>query len=194
MEFIRIEDRGSNNLTITSIQPCLKKMDVNFGYYNGKEIWPRKIGERIKALSLYVNHFCLLWKSQSVGFNEALEKLKAIFKMVDNFIIEENVNSRFKREFKPKEIESQLINFLVYDLEAHNTDSARPYCISFNRLSKVAANYNLGSTREEIDRGRKDTVVFEEENFIIKALRFLFKLKCEERQVKNRILEKIFTN
>ena len=47
--------------------------------------------------------------------------------MVDNFITEENVISHSKYEFTPKKFESHLSNFIVYDLETHNTDKARPY-------------------------------------------------------------------
>ena len=44
--------------------------------------------------------------------------------MVDNFITEENVNSHFKYEFIPKEIESHLTNFIVHDLQTHKTERA----------------------------------------------------------------------
>ena len=37
-------------MTMARIQPYLKKINVNFGYYNGKEIWPRYIIERNKVL------------------------------------------------------------------------------------------------------------------------------------------------
>ena len=90
-----------------------KKVYVNLSYYNGKEIWPRIISERNEALFLYNNHFCLISKSQSVGFKKVLEETKSIFKMVDNVITEEIVNSHFKIDFIPKKIEFQLTNFLV---------------------------------------------------------------------------------
>ena len=66
--------------------------------------------------------------------------MKATFKIVDNYITQENVNSRLKHEFMPKEIESHLANFIVYDLETHNTDRTRPYVFCFYRLSKLAGN------------------------------------------------------
>ena len=53
--------------------------------------------------------------------------------IVDNYISEENVNSYFEYEFIPKKIDSHLTNLILYDLENHNTDRARPYCISFYR-------------------------------------------------------------
>ena len=110
--------------------------------------------------------------------------------MVDNFITEENVNSHFKYEFIPKKIESQLTIFVVYDLETHNTDRATGlYCFLFYRQNKVAAKYNRDLTQEEIDRCKKDTIVFDEEDCIAEALDFVLKIKGEERQVKNRNVE-----
>ena len=77
-------------------------------------------------------------KSKNVSFNQAIKELKEMFKIVDNFITEENVNSRFKYEFIPNKVESHLTNFIVYELETQNTVRARAYCISLHRLSKLA--------------------------------------------------------
>ena len=44
----------------------------------------------------------------------------------------------FKYEFTPKKIESHLTNFIVYDLETHNTDRGRPYNMTSYRLGKIA--------------------------------------------------------
>ena len=82
-----------------------------------------------KKLCIYNNHFCLIWKSQNVSFNKAIKEVKDNFKIVHKFITEENVNSHFKYDFTPKKIDSPLTNSLVYDIETHNTDRARPYCI-----------------------------------------------------------------
>ena len=46
--------------------------------------------------------FCLLWKSEKVSFNQAVKEMKDNFKIDNKFITEENVNSHFKNEFKPK--------------------------------------------------------------------------------------------
>ena len=45
-----------------------------------------------------------------------------------------------------KKIDSHLTNFIVYDLETHNTDRARPYVFCFYRLSKLAGRYNRDLT------------------------------------------------
>ena len=76
--------------------------------------------------------------------------MKDNFKIVDNFITEQNVNSHFIYEFKPKKIESHLTNFVVYDLETHNTDRAGPYVFCFYRSSKLAGRYNRDLSSDEI--------------------------------------------
>ena len=60
LDFIRNEERRSNIMTMVRVQPCLRKVGVHLGYYNGEEIWPRNITEKNIALSLYNNHFCLI--------------------------------------------------------------------------------------------------------------------------------------
>ena len=140
---------------MTRIQPCLKKLGITLGYYIGERVFPRTIRNRDKALFLYNNLFCLIWKSQNVSFNQAVQELKDNFKVVDNYITEEIVKSHFKYEFIPNKIESHLTNFIVYDLETHNTDRARPYCISFYRLSKQAGRYNRDLTPYETGNCKK---------------------------------------
>ena len=109
--------------------------------------------------------------------------------MINIYITEENVKSHFKYEFTPKIIESHLTNFIVYDLETHNTDRARPYNMSFYRLSKIAGRYNRDPTPEELQKSIKDTIAFSGDNCINNALDYLLKLKGEERKVKNKIVE-----
>ena len=104
LDFIRNEKRRSNIVTMARIQPCLRKMDIDLGYYNGYRIFPRNVTNRDSALYLYNNHFCLIWKSQGVSFNQAVQELKNNFKLIDNYITEENVNSHFKYEFIPKKL------------------------------------------------------------------------------------------
>ena len=153
-------------------------------------MFPRAVTNRDSALYLYKIHFCLIWKSQGVSFNQAITELKDNLKLVDNFITEENVNSHFNYEFIPKKIESHLTNFIVYDLETHNTDRARPYVFCFYRLSKLAVRYNRDLTLDEIDKCKKDTIAFVGDNCVEKALDFWVKLKGEEyKDNKGKVLE-----
>ena len=96
LDFIRNEKRRSNIMTMARIQPCLRKFGINLGYYNGERVFPRTVTNRDCALYLYNNHFCLIWKSQNVSFIQAIQELKNNFKIVDNYITDENVNSHFK--------------------------------------------------------------------------------------------------
>ena len=116
-------------MTKTRIQPLCRANNFNLVYYDGERVFPRSVNDWNIALCFYNNHFCLIWKSKGVSFIQAVKEVKGIFKIVDNYTTEENVKSQFKHEFAPKKIESHLTNFIVYDLEKHNTDRARPYCI-----------------------------------------------------------------
>ena len=145
---------------------------------------------------LYNNHFCLIWKSQGVksqgvSFNQAIQELENNFKIVDKYITDENVTSHFKYEFTAKKIESHLTNFIVYDLETHKTDRARPYNMTFYRLSKIAGRYERDPTFEELQKSIKDTIAFSGDDCIKNALDYLLKLKGEERKVNNKIVDYI---
>ena len=65
-----------------------------------------------------------------------------------------------------------MTNFLVYDLETHDTDRARPYSLSFYRLSKLAGRYNRDLTAYEIEKSKKDTLVFDGDNCVGNVLDF----------------------
>ena len=114
----------------------------------------------------------MIWKSENVSFNQAIKELKDYFKTDNNYLPGESVISLFKYGFIPNKIESPLTNFIVYDLETHITDRARPYCISFYRLSKLAGRYNRDLIPYEIDNCKKDTFLFDDDDCIIKALDF----------------------
>ena len=189
LEFIRNEQRRTNIMTKARIQPFCRANNINLGYYNDDRVFPRTVTNRDSAFYLYNNHFCLIWKSQDVSFNQAIRELKDNFKIVDNYITEENANSHFKYEFIPKKIESHLTNFIVYDLETHNTDRARPYNITFYRLSKIAGRYERDPTFEELQKSINDTIAFSGDDCINNALDYLLKLKGEESKVNNKIVE-----
>ena len=182
LDFIRNEKRRTNIMTMARLQPCLRKLNIDLGYFNGDRAYTKTVTNRDGALYLCNNHFCFIWKSQNDSFNQAIRELKDNFKIVVNFVTEENVNSHFKYEFTPEKIDSHLTNFIVYDPETHNTDRVRPYCISFHRLSKLAGRYNRDLTCDEIDKCKKDTIVFDGDDCNEKALDFCLKLKGEEKR------------
>ena len=167
-------------MTKARIQPFFTANNIDLGYYNDDRVFLRSVTTRDRALYLFNNHFCLIWKSEGVSFNQAIQEPKDIFKIVDNSITEKNVKSHFEYIYQPKKIQSHLTNFIVYDLESHNTNRARPYVFCFYRLSKLAGRYNRDLTRDEIDKCKKDYVAFDGDNCVEKALDFCLKLKGEE--------------
>ena len=105
-------------MTSARIQPFCRKYNINIGCFDGTRINPRNFTQRDIALKIYNNYFCLIWKSQNISFNQVIEnELKPNFKVVDNVISDKRVKSFIKSEYKPKKVQSQLTNMVVYDLE-----------------------------------------------------------------------------
>ena len=151
---------------------------------------PRSVTERNISLYLFKNRFCLIWKSEGVSFNQAIQELKNIFKIIDNFITEKTVKSYFEYVYKPKKSESHLTNFIVYDLETHNYYRTRPYVFGFYRLSKLAGRYNRDLTHDEILKCKTDSIAFDGDNCVEPALGLCLKLKGEEyKDKKDKVLE-----
>ena len=88
-----------------------------------------------------------------------------------------------------KKIESHLTNFIIYDLETHNTDRARLYVLWFYRLSKLAGRYNRDLTHDEMEKCKNDNIAFDGDNCVEKALDFFLKLKEERKDNKKKILD-----
>ena len=170
--FFKMNKKRSTTTTKARIQPFCKANNNFLRFFCGIRVFPRMLTEKIIALHLHNNHFCRIWKSEGVSFNQTVKELKGNFEEADNYITEENVKSYFKYEFIPNRNESHLTNFIVYDLETHNRDRARPYCISIYRLSKLAGNYNRDLSPYEIKKCKKDTLVFDGDNCISKILSF----------------------
>ena len=70
--------------------------NINLGYFAGTRVFPRSVTDRSNALFLHNIHFCLIWKSEGVSLIKAFKELKDNFKIVDNYITEENVKSHFE--------------------------------------------------------------------------------------------------
>ena len=79
------------------IRPFCRASNINLGYFDGTRVFPRSVTNRDSALFLYNNHFCLIWKSKGVSFDNVIKnELKDNFKIDDNYISEQNVNSIFE--------------------------------------------------------------------------------------------------
>ena len=186
----RNEKRRSIIMTKARIQPFCREDNINLGYFDGERVFPRSVTERNNALFLYNIHFSLIWKSEGVSFSQAITELKDSFKIVDNYITEENVKSLFEYIYKPKKIQPHLTNFIVYDLETLNTDRAKPYNMTFYRLSKISGRYERDLTVDELNKSKKDTIAFVGENCVGTALDFCLKLKREVyKDKKGKVIE-----
>ena len=152
-------------------------------------MWPRNIKERNKALYLYKNYFCLIWKSQGVSFIKAIEELKPNFKTVETCSGEKNIISLFKYEFIPQKIEYQLTNFTAYDLETQISDRAKPYSVFLIRLFKLVGKYNRDITPYEKEKSKTDTFVFDGGKYVSNAIVFSLKLNDDVRKVENKIVQ-----
>ena len=189
LDIIRNEKRRSNFVTKSRIQPYCRANNINIGYYHEDRIFPRGVTNRHRALFLYNNHFCSLWKSEGVSFNQAIKELKDNFKTVDNYITEENVQTQFEYIYKPNKTETHLTNFFVYDLETHNNDRARPYNMTFHRLSKIAGRYERDPTQEELKKSINDTMAFARDKCISNSLYFSLNFKGQELKINNKTVE-----
>ena len=141
LTFIRTEQRRSNVMTAARIQPFCRNHNIVIGCYDGFRVCPRNIAQRNIALKIHNNHFCLIWKSNGVSFEKAIKELKDNFRVVDNVISDKHVKSFIKYEYKPKKVQSQLTNVVVYDIETFSTIKCIPYANCIYRLSKISGKY-----------------------------------------------------
>ena len=89
-------------MTSAIIQPFCRKYNININCFDGTRINLRNITQRNKALFIHNNHFCLIWKSQNISFNQAIEgELKPNIKVVDIKKSDKLVKNSNKYEYKP---------------------------------------------------------------------------------------------
>ena len=113
-----------------------RKYNINIGCFDGTRINPRNLLQRDISLSIYNNHFYLIWKSNGISFNQAIRELKDNFKVVDNVVSDKPVKSFIIYEYNPKKVKSPLTNIVVYDLETFKIRVV-PYCSCIYKLSKI---------------------------------------------------------
>ena len=179
LKFIRTEQRPSIFLTSAGNQPFCRKHIIFIGCYHGFTICPRKITERNIAIKMHKNHFFLIWETQGVIFNKAIEELEKNFKIVENSISDKHVKSYIKYEYKRKKVPSQLTNMDVYDLETFNLDGIVPYANCVYRLGKVSGKYNRDMTLRQYEKRRKDCINFKGTDSVNGTLDHVLKFKGE---------------
>ena len=80
-------------MTSARIQPFCEKYHINIGCLDGTRINPRNIAQGNVSLFIYNNLFCLIWKSNRISFNQAIEELKLNSKFVENYYADKHVKS-----------------------------------------------------------------------------------------------------
>ena len=189
LTFIRSEQRRSNVMTSARIQPFCKKYNINIGVFDGIRINPRNLTQRNTSLFIYINHFCLIWKSNGISFEKAITELKDNFKVVDNVISDKHVKGFIKYEYNPKKVKSPLTNIVVYDLETFNKIRAIPYCSCIYKLSKLSGKYHRDISEQEYQKCLNDCVVFKGTDCINEMLDHVLSFKGEPKNIKNKIVE-----
>ena len=71
-DFITNEKYQSGLMTSARIEPFCKNYDLNIGCFDGTRINPRNVTQRHFWLFIYNSHFCVLWKSSGIGFNQGI--------------------------------------------------------------------------------------------------------------------------
>ena len=136
-------------MTSARIQPFCRKHNINKGCYDEFRVCPRNITQGNTELKIHNNHFCLIWKSDGVSFDKAMKELKNNFKVVYNVISDKHVKCYIKYEYKPKKVQSQLTNMIVYDIETFSTIKCVPYANCIYRLSKISDKYYRDISEKE---------------------------------------------
>ena len=94
-----------------------------------------------------------------------------------------------KTNAKPKKVQSQLTNMVVFDIETFNTDRAVPYANCINRLSRLSGKNNRDISEKEYQKCLNDCVVFKGLDNNSEMLDFVLQLKGEPKRVNNKIVK-----
>ena len=149
-------------MTSARIQPFCRKYKINIGCFDGTRINRRNITQRNTSLFIHNKHFCLIWKSNDIIFNQVIkEELKTNFEVDDIVISDKHVESFIKFEYKSKKVQSPLTNIVVYDLETFIKFRAVPICSCIHKLSKISIKYHRDISEQEYKQCPNDWVVFE---------------------------------
>ena len=190
LTFLRSEQRRSNVMTSARVGSFCRKHNINIGCFDGTRVNPRNITQRDPALKIHNNHFCLIWKSDSISSNQVIEnEIKPNLRVVDNVISDKHVKSFIKYEYNPEKVKSPLTNIVVYDLETFNKNRAVPYCSCIYKLSKMLGKYHQDTSKQEYQKCLNDCVVFKGTDCIIEMLDRVLSFKGELKKVKNKIVE-----
>ena len=176
-------------MTSARVKPFCRKHNINIGCYDGFRVCPRHITQRNTALKIHNNHFCLIWKSDGVSFDKAKRELKDNFRVVDNVISDKHVKCYIKYEYKPKKVQSQLTNMIVYDIETFNTINCVPYANCIYRLGKISGKNYRDMSEKGYRKSLNDCIVFKGLDNINKMLDYVLQYKGEPKRINNKIVK-----
>ena len=91
----RNEKYGSKIMISARTQPFCWKYDIYIDCFDGMGIDLRNITRGNTSLYIYNNQFCLIWKSNGISFNQAIEEVKLNFEVVDKYISDKHVKGLF---------------------------------------------------------------------------------------------------
>ena len=178
-------------MTSAGIQQFCRRYNINIGCFDGTRINTRNITERNTTLRIHKNHFCLIWKSDSISFIQVKKELIQNFKVADKFISDKHGKCFIIYEYKPKKLQPPLTKIVVYDLETFYKTKAVPYCSCIDKLRKISGKYNRESTENEYHKGLNVCVVFKRSDSNNYMLDHVLSFKGEPKKVKNKIVENI---
>ena len=171
-------------MIVARLQPFCRKYDINIGCFNGKKITARTFIEIKKALFIHNNHFCLLWESQNIIYNQAIkEELKPNFRVVDNVISDKLVTGFIKYEYKRKKVQPPLISIILHYLETLNKIRLVQYCSCIYKLSKLSGKYyrDRDKSGKEYQKSLNDCVVFDGGDCINEIIDHVLSFKGEAK-------------
>ena len=88
-------------MTSARIQPFCRNYNINISSFDGTRINPRNNTQTNKTLFKHNNHFCLIWKSNTISFTQVLEDdSKPKFEVVDDVISDKHVKTFIKYDHK----------------------------------------------------------------------------------------------
>ena len=189
LTLIRTEQRRSNVMTSARVQAFCRKHNINKSCYDGFRVCPRSITQRNTALKIHINHFCLIWKTNGTSFDRAIKELKDNFKIVVNVISDKHVKSYIKYEYKPKKVQSQLTDMIVYDIETFSTIKCVPYANCIYGLSKISGKFYRDISGKEYQKCLYDCIVFKGLDNINKMLDYVLQSKRDPERSNSKIVK-----
>ena len=170
-------------MTSARVGSFCRKYNIDIGCFDGTRINPRNITQRDTALKILNNHFCLIWKSENISFNQVRKnELKPNFRVVDNVISDKHVKCFVKNEYNPKKVKSPLTKIVVYDLETFSKIRVVPYCNCIYKLSKISGKYQRDISEQEYQKCLNDCVVFKGTDCIDEMLELVLSFKGEPKK------------